>query len=40
LPSQALDALVAAALVSIAVNPLLFKALGLITHRALRANAL
>ncbi len=37
LPSQALDALIAAALVSIAVNPLLFNALCLITRGASRA---
>jgi CPA2 family monovalent cation:H+ antiporter-2 len=40
LPSEALDALIAAALVSIAVNPLLFKALGWLTRSAERAPAL
>ena len=34
LPSEALDALIAAALVSIAVNPLLFKALAWFARRA------
>jgi K+:H+ antiporter len=40
LPSEALDALIAAALVSIAVNPLLFKALGWLTRRSEHAPAL
>jgi CPA2 family monovalent cation:H+ antiporter-2 len=40
LPSEALDALIAAALVSIAVNPLLFKALAWFERRAERAPAL
>jgi len=40
LPSEALDALIAAALVSIAVNPLLFKALAWVERRAERAPAL
>jgi CPA2 family monovalent cation:H+ antiporter-2 len=40
LPSEALDALIAAALVSIAVNPLLFKALAWFARRAERVPAL
>jgi predicted Kef-type K+ transport protein len=40
LPAEALDALIAAALVSIAVNPLLFKALAWFARRAEHAPAL